>query len=138
MCPLAGWASSAVICRVHRVPDAVQAVALLRRAGEPKFQCAAMGPGSAAHRRSRAKRDPERAAQHPGHGCAYAMNMRAAEAMVSSAPKPMKIFPIREVWSQVELSLLLAAKTGATGTSAEAIARVAGLPSRSARSTSLS
>ena len=36
------------------------------------------------------------------------MNMRAAEAMVSSAPKPMKIFPIREVWSQVELSWLLA------------------------------
>ena len=32
--------------------------------------------------------------------------MRAAEAIVSSAPKPMKIFPIREVWSQVELSLL--------------------------------
>jgi hypothetical protein len=27
----------------------------------------------------------------------YAMNMRAAEATVSSAPKPMKIFPIREV-----------------------------------------
>jgi hypothetical protein len=27
----------------------------------------------------------------------YAMNMRAAEAIVSRAPKPMKIFPIREV-----------------------------------------
>jgi hypothetical protein len=27
----------------------------------------------------------------------YAMNMRAAEATVSSAPKPMKIFPINEV-----------------------------------------
>ena len=58
----------------------------------------------------------------------YAMNMRAAEAIVSSAPKPMKIFPIREVWSQVELSLLLLAITGAvaaaTGASAEAIARV--------------
>ena len=35
------------------------------------------------------------------------MNMRAAEAIVSSAPKPMKIFPISEVLSQV-LSLLLA------------------------------
>ena len=39
------------------------------------------------------------------------MNMRAAEAIVSSAPKPMKIFPISEVWSQVELSLLAAART---------------------------
>ena len=71
------------------------------------------------------------------------MNMRAAEAIVSSAPKPMKIFPIREVWSQVELSLLLAAvpgDVGAAGASAEAIARVG--PGRalscSARSTSLS
>ena len=34
------------------------------------------------------------------------MNMRAAEAIVSRAPKAMKIFPISEVWSQVELSLL--------------------------------
>src|ERR1019366_2580110 len=67
------------------------------------------------------------------------MNMRAAEAIVSSAPKPMMIFPIREVWSQIELSLLLAI-TGATGASAEAIARVVagGLPWCSARSTSLS
>ena len=32
------------------------------------------------------------------------MNMRAADAIVSSAPKPMKIFPIRDVWSKVELS----------------------------------
>jgi hypothetical protein len=40
----------------------------------------------------------------PGSGDIHAMNMRAAEAMVSSAPKPMKIFPISEVWSQVELS----------------------------------
>jgi hypothetical protein len=32
-----------------------------------------------------------------GHDYPYAMNMRAAEAIVSSAPKPMKIFPIREV-----------------------------------------
>ena len=28
---------------------------------------------------------------------AYAMNMRAAEAIVSNAPKAMKIFPISEV-----------------------------------------
>src|ERR1700709_1558659 len=67
---------------------------------------------------------------------AYAMNMRAAEAIVSSAPKPMKIFPIREVWSQVELSLLLlaaagAAGCGAAGTSAEASFRFGGgAPSR--------
>jgi len=47
----------------------------------------------------------------------YAMNMRAAEATVSSAPKPMKIFPIREVWSQAELSVLFAA-TGLAGTGA--------------------
>ena len=31
------------------------------------------------------------------------MNMRAAEAIVSKAPKAMKILPISEVWSQVEL-----------------------------------
>ena len=36
-------------------------------------------------------------------GYAHAMNMRAAEAIVSNAPKAMKIFPISEVWSQVEL-----------------------------------
>ena len=30
----------------------------------------------------------------------YAMNMRAAEAIVSKAPKAMKIFPISEVWSR--------------------------------------
>ena len=34
----------------------------------------------------------------------HAMNMRAAEAIVSSAPNAMKIFPISEVWSQVVLS----------------------------------
>src|SRR5258708_38414659 len=44
----------------------------------------------------------------------HAMNMRAGEAIVSSAPKPMNILPIREVWSQVVLSLLLAI-TGAAG-----------------------
>ena len=50
----------------------------------------------------------------------YAMNMRAAEAIVSSAPKPMKIFPISEVWSQVELSLL--ATAGAAGSPARSAA----------------
>ena len=76
----------------------------------------------------------------PRSGDIHAMNMRAAEAMVSSAPKPMKIFPIREVWSQVEPSLLLAlAIAGAAAwVSAEAITRAGGLPSCSARSTSLS
>ena len=49
-----------------------------------------------------------------GHAYRYAMNIRAADAIVSRAPKAMKIFPIREVWSQVELSSLLAI-TGADG-----------------------
>ena len=40
------------------------------------------------------------------------MNMRAAEAIVSSAPKPMKILPISEVWSQAELLVALAAAAG--------------------------
>ena len=43
-----------------------------------------------------------------GRGCdgpaGYAMNMRAADAIVSSAPKAMNILPISEVWSQVEVS----------------------------------
>ena len=38
----------------------------------------------------------------------YAMNMRAADAIVSRAPKAMKIFPISEVLSRVELSLFAA------------------------------
>ena len=56
------------------------------------------------------------------------MNIRAAEAIVSSAPKPMKIFPIKEVSSQAEVELLLAitGAVAATGASAEAIAVVAG------------
>jgi hypothetical protein len=41
---------------------------LLRRAGT---QAEAVGPGSAAHRRTRAKRDPESAAQHPGNADRY-------------------------------------------------------------------
>ena len=45
----------------------------------------------------------------PGHEADQAMNIRAAEAIVNSAPKAMKIFPISEVSSQVELSLLTAA-----------------------------
>ena len=51
------------------------------------------------------------------------MNMRAAEAIVSSAPKPMKIFPISEVWSQVELSLLLARAGDGRGGAAGGIGR---------------
>ena len=39
---------------------------------------------------------PGRALPRPVRG-AYAMNMRAAEAIVSNAPKAMKIFPISEV-----------------------------------------
>jgi hypothetical protein len=39
--------------------------ALLRRAGT--HELLRMDPGSAAHRSGRAKRDPERAAQHPGN-----------------------------------------------------------------------
>ena len=38
----------------------------------------------------------------------YAMNIRAADAIVSRAPKAMKIFPISEVLSRVELSLFAA------------------------------
>ena len=38
-----------------------------------------------------------RAAQRPGHETSHAMNIRAAEAIVSKAPKAMKIFPISEV-----------------------------------------
>ena len=75
----------------------------------------------------------------------YAMNMRAAEAIVSNAPKPMNIFPTREVRSQVEPSLLLllaiTGAAGAVGRSAEAVARGGaggGLAWCSARSTSLS
>ena len=62
-----------------------------------------------------------------GNAQPYAMNMRAAEAIVSNAPTAMKIFPISEVWSQVVLSL---AKTGAADavalTAAAAIATVCG------------
>ena len=67
--------------------------------------------------------------------------MRAAEAIVSSAPKPMKIFPIREVWSQIELSFVIVdAAAGAGGGLAVVVAACAGveLPSCSERSASLS
>jgi hypothetical protein len=53
---------------IPRVPDAVRRVTLLRGA------------------RTIASGAP-----------AYAMNMRAADAIVSSAPKAIKIFPISEV-----------------------------------------
>src|ERR1700742_2800069 len=42
-----------------------------------------------------------------------AMNMRAAEAIVSSAPNPMKTFPIREVWPQTDVSPVIVAAGGA-------------------------
>jgi hypothetical protein len=83
-------------------------------------------------------------AMEKGDGVGYAMNMRAAEAMVSSAPKPMKILPIREVWSKVELPVLAVAITGAgcgaaaAGGSAEAVTGAGVVFSCSARSTSLS
>ena len=61
---------------------------------------------------------------------AYAMNIRAAEAIVSSAPKAMKIFPISEVSSQVEVSLAAAfaatAATGLVGASATVVCEAAG------------
>ena len=89
-----------------------------------------MSPGSAAQRFC--------AAQRPGNETDQVMNMRAAEAIVSSAPKPMNIFPISEVWSQIELSpvivdAVIGAGDGLVGT-------VAGveLPSCRERSTSLS
>ena len=76
----------------------------------------------------------------------YVMNMRAAEAMVSSAPNPMNIFPIREVCSQAEPPLVTAGvDTGDAATSAAAIDSVAaggmlagGELGCSARSTSFS
>ena len=73
------------------------------------------------------------------------MNIRAADAIVSSAPKPMKIFPIRDVWSQVELSLVIVTAAVAGGVLAGAavglaasVPAVVGLPSCSVLSTSLS
>ena len=71
----------------------VSAGTLLRVTGTRTLSCfayyVAVGPGSAAHRFC--------GAQRPGHETHQVMNMRAAEAIVSSAPNPMKIFPIREV-----------------------------------------
>ena len=48
---------------------------------DPTFEDVAMGPGSVAGARDQR----------------YAMNIRAAEAMVSNAPKAIKILPISEV-----------------------------------------
>ena len=71
-------------------------------------------------------------------GVIYDRNIRAAEAIVSSAPKPMKIFPMMEVWSQAELLALVSGASDATGEVALAtVAADAGLSCR-ARSTSLS
>ena len=69
MCPLAGWSSSGT-GEVTDAPTSLPGVSII----------------PAAPPRS----DLRRAA-------AQAMNMRAAEAIVSSAPKPMKILPISEV-----------------------------------------
>src|SRR3954469_3279681 len=75
-----------------------------------------------------------------GHEISYAMNMRAAEAIVSNAPNAMKTFPISEVWSQVELSLPEARTGAAEAGLAWAIATVCldGGACCSALSTSLS
>jgi hypothetical protein len=68
----------------------------------------------------------------------YDRNIRAAEAIVSSAPKPMKIFPMMEVWSQAEVLALVSGASDAIGEAALAtVAAGAGLSCR-ARSTSLS
>src|SRR5258705_10254834 len=50
--------------------------------------------------------------------------MRAADAIVSKAPKPMKIFPISEVLSRVELSLLKARVAASAAGLTDAIATV--------------
>ena len=53
------------------------------------------------------------------------MSMRAADATVSRAPKAMKIFPISEVLSSVELSLFAAwTALSAAGLLLEAITTV--------------
>ena len=55
-------------------------------------------PGAAPQRRATAlHRTAWPCAASSARAAAHAMNMRAAEAIVSSAPKPMKIFPISEV-----------------------------------------
>ena len=55
---------------------------------------------------------------------AYVINMRAAEAIVSSAPNPMNIFPISDVWSQAEPPFETARDdAGGVAISAAAIAR---------------
>src|ERR1700722_8066881 len=63
------------------------------------------------------------------------MNIRAAEAMVSNAPNPMKIFPIREVRSKAVLSpVVVVASAGGELVAAAGVE----LPSCSVRSVSLS
>ena len=64
------------------------------------------GPGSAEQREERCTASGTR-----GTRIVYAMNMRAADASVSRAPKAMKIFPISDVCPQAESSELAA--TGA-------------------------
>lgn len=72
-----------------RVPDAVRRYCAAPQSRDPDFDCVAMGP--AQQRTACALRSVR------GTRLFYAMNMRTAEAIVSNAPKPMKIFPIREV-----------------------------------------
>lgn len=76
----------------------------------------------------------------PGRAVAQAMNMRAADAIVSSAPNAMKIFPIRDVWSHAEGSLPEASVGAVDGVglvTARATVRLDGVSCK-ARSTSLS
>jgi hypothetical protein len=75
------------------VPDAVQRTS--RCSAEPGRTLCKYRDGP---RLSSAHAARRRAAQRPGHETdGYAMNIRAAEAIVSNAPKAMKILPISEV-----------------------------------------
>src|SRR5271168_1382808 len=74
----------------HRIPDAVRrspgdaehcAVRCFAQSDPHIFHYSAMSPGSASHRL--------RATPRPRHETNQVMNIRAAEAMVSSAPNPM-------------------------------------------------
>ena len=94
MCLRMEWASSGVAIIVSRTRRSVlQAQSIVRHAASRSrdphiFHYAAMGPGSAA---------PLTRCAASGARDNQEKNMRAAEAMVSSAPNPMKIFPIKEV-----------------------------------------
>ena len=89
--------------------------------------------GGAGSRGARCSHSPRDLADPP-----QAMNMRAAEAIVSSAPKPIKIFPISEVSSHTECSPLAAITGAERAAGASGVAAGGGALSRSARSESLS